>query len=393
MKQLLLIAFSVCVAFGQAKDVYPRKQASYTVATLPTPTANSTAIVTDGATASDCTVGGGSTRVWCVYSGSAWVSIGGSAAPFSASITSSTVLAITGGISRVGTVPTTTAASTATLSGSTASSTAYGYIDSAGVPTIGHNGAATITSAQYTVVGGITAFPAGSQPLFEVTYVSNIWTAVTNRLANTSRSVLTAGSGVTIAENAGGDQVISASGGYAKYQQEVYFGPGGSTDGGTALSSDILCDTSSGCTMSALAASGRQWVVNTFADSGTTTNATFYYRIPEAWDAGTVSLTLIWTRSSGSGTNMVWSVQTVCAANNEDVLGSTYNTAQTATTAAPTLAQRATTTISSLTMTGCAAGESLMVRPSRASGNASDDLAANVYLLGAVLSFKVNLTN
>ena len=47
------------------------------VADLPsTPSTNSVRIVTDGNSSSDCTIGGGSTRVLCHYNGSAWASLG-----------------------------------------------------------------------------------------------------------------------------------------------------------------------------------------------------------------------------------------------------------------------------------------------------------------------------
>jgi len=313
---------------------------------------------------------------------------GGAAAGFAASISSATVLDITAGISRINNVVTSTAASTATLSGSTASSTAYGYIDAFGVATIGHNGAATISSAAYTILTGVTGFPAGSQPLFEVTYVSNVWTTITNRLANTSQNVVIADTGLSSTYNASGQQVISN---IAKYQQDVYFAPAGSTDGGTGVYGPVICWTTTGCATSLLTAGNRRWTTVAFSDSGTTLSSSIYWRIPANWDGGAISLILDCTRGSGSGTNMVWSIQTVCYANGEDVTGTTYNTAQTSTAAAPSVAFRAETSIS-LTTTGCSAGETLVVMPSRASGDAADDLAATVHLLGAVLSYKANLT-
>jgi hypothetical protein len=52
----------------------------YTVATLPTGKSRGTfATVSDGSTASDCTVGGGTTAVACIYTGSAWAFAGSSA--------------------------------------------------------------------------------------------------------------------------------------------------------------------------------------------------------------------------------------------------------------------------------------------------------------------------
>lgn len=49
---------------------------TFTVGTLPvTPPLNSLAVITDGNP--NCTVGGGATRAWCQWNGSAWVTIGG----------------------------------------------------------------------------------------------------------------------------------------------------------------------------------------------------------------------------------------------------------------------------------------------------------------------------
>ena len=50
---------------------------NYTVATLPAATAGSVGYVTDGATASDCTTGLGSTKVFCIADGAAWAGVGG----------------------------------------------------------------------------------------------------------------------------------------------------------------------------------------------------------------------------------------------------------------------------------------------------------------------------
>jgi hypothetical protein len=53
------------------------KLPEYTVAALPA--SHPLSIVTNGASGTDCTVGGGSTRVLCAWNGSAWASIGGGA--------------------------------------------------------------------------------------------------------------------------------------------------------------------------------------------------------------------------------------------------------------------------------------------------------------------------
>jgi hypothetical protein len=63
------------------------------VAALPAAVTNKVAIVTDGTSASDCTLGGGSSRVLCHYNGSAWAALGdgnSGAAPSFADITAGT---------------------------------------------------------------------------------------------------------------------------------------------------------------------------------------------------------------------------------------------------------------------------------------------------------------
>lgn len=51
---------------------------NYTVSTLPAATAGMIAYVTDGASATDCTTGSGSTKVLCQADGSTWNAVGGS---------------------------------------------------------------------------------------------------------------------------------------------------------------------------------------------------------------------------------------------------------------------------------------------------------------------------
>jgi len=128
--------------------------------------------------------------------------------------TSSTLLGIAAGKGRIGEVVTAYSAATATLSGAVASSTAYVYIDAAGVLTVGHNGAATVTCSGCTTATSISAFPTGSQPLATATYTSTAWdvSGITDKRAITSRTVLAAGIGVGITTGAAGVQTIAASG-------------------------------------------------------------------------------------------------------------------------------------------------------------------------------------
>lgn len=128
--------------------------------------------------------------------------------------TSGTVLGIAAGNSRIGNVVTAYSAATATLSGVSASSTAYIYITSGGVLTVGHNGATTVTCSGCTTATSITAFPSTSIPIATATYTSAAWdvSGVTDLRAITSRDTLAAGSGMSITYDAAGVATITNTG-------------------------------------------------------------------------------------------------------------------------------------------------------------------------------------
>lgn len=128
------------------------------------------------------------------------------------SYSSSSVLAIATGKARIGNVVTTFSAATATLSGTSATSTAYVYVSNAGVLTVGHNGAATVTCSGCTTATGVTAFPADSIPIATATYTSTAWdvSGVTDLRALTSRVTLAAGSGISISTAGTGVQTIDS---------------------------------------------------------------------------------------------------------------------------------------------------------------------------------------
>lgn len=80
MKTFIAILVAACSLAGQTVDSAPRKLAQFTVGTLPAAASwtNAIVLVTDGASAGDCTVGSGAIRVTCASNGSAWASTGGS---------------------------------------------------------------------------------------------------------------------------------------------------------------------------------------------------------------------------------------------------------------------------------------------------------------------------
>lgn len=107
-------------------------------------------------------------------------------------------------------------------------------------------------------------------------------------------------------------------------------------------------------------------------------------RLPANWNS-TAALTLRWNAAATSGA-VVWSVQTACVAPGESVDPS-WNTAQTVTTNAPSAANTlAESTISPLTMTGCAPEEYLYLRFGRLGSAAADTMSGNARLLSVALT-------
>ncbi len=73
---ILFCSFAEAIPPAAPQPVTDATLPDYTVATLPSAATGTVVIVTDGSTASDCTVGGGSDYVLCVYNGAAWVAFG-----------------------------------------------------------------------------------------------------------------------------------------------------------------------------------------------------------------------------------------------------------------------------------------------------------------------------
>ena len=101
----------------------------------------------------------------------------------------------------------------------------------------------------------------------------------------------------------------------------------------------------------------------------------------------TISLDIWWRSSVADNTkNVVWQVQTACVATGESGDPS-WNTAQTVTSAAAGTTNLWTkATISSITTTGCAAGEAMLVKLYRDPTHASDTIAATAELISLVWS-------
>lgn len=122
-----------------------------------------------------------------------------------------------------------------------------------------------------------------------------------------------------------------------------------------------------------------------FADSANL-SAQLTYALPTTW-TGTVDARIKWLTSATSG-SVVWQLATICVADAETD-DPAFNTASTVTDAAKgTTLQTNDAAITTVTVTGCAAGELMHLKISRDSAHASDSLAATARLIGLELTIR-----
>jgi len=198
------------------------------------------------------------TNIWSLIAGSGGGSGGGvGAAPqlsdFMASDTSANVQTLGAACSttspcqlRVGTaVFTMIAPVTLTLSGISATGTAFWYLSATQILTVGYTSAATLTcSSGCSVVSGITAFPPDSIPLWQTTFTANVWDpinlSIMDKRAVYSRNVTAAGAGVMSAYNPStGVQTLSTD----PTQVPRYFAGSGAPSANCTAGRDLYTDT------------------------------------------------------------------------------------------------------------------------------------------------------
>lgn len=122
-----------------------------------------------------------------------------------------------------------------------------------------------------------------------------------------------------------------------------------------------------------------------FAD-GSNLSAQTHLKLPSDWTS-TVDVKLVWFTSATTN-SVVWQVSSICVADAE-TSDPAFNTASTVTDAAKgTTLQLNDASITGLTVTGCAAGELLLLKVQRDSGHASDTLAATARLVGIEMTYR-----
>lgn len=122
-----------------------------------------------------------------------------------------------------------------------------------------------------------------------------------------------------------------------------------------------------------------------FADSANL-SAQITYVLPNTW-TGAIDARIKWVTSATTG-DVVWQLSTICVADAETD-DPAFNTASTVTDAAKgTTLQTNDAAITTVTVTGCAAGELMHLKIQRDSAHASDTLAATARLIGVELTIR-----
>jgi hypothetical protein len=115
-----------------------------------------------------------------------------------------------------------------------------------------------------------------------------------------------------------------------------------------------------------------------------------HHMLPASWvSAAGILLQLFWAPASNGSGNVEWQVSTTCSGAGIALYNNapTYNAAQTVTTAVTgsTVYQNYTSTISALTLTGCAVGQWFDVKIANAASGSGSTFTADEYVYGALL--------
>jgi hypothetical protein len=123
-----------------------------------------------------------------------------------------------------------------------------------------------------------------------------------------------------------------------------------------------------------------------FADGANTLSAQVHLKLPSDFTS-TMDAKFVWFTSATTN-SVVWQLATICVADAE-TSDPAFNTASTVTDAAKgTTLQLNDASITTVTITGCAAGELMYLRVFRDPAHASDTLAATARLIGVELTFR-----
>jgi len=125
-----------------------------------------------------------------------------------------------------------------------------------------------------------------------------------------------------------------------------------------------------------------------FVDTSGGVSAQNGFQLPSDF-SGAIDARITWTTTATTG-NAKWSLSTICTATDAtETDDAAFNTASTQISAAPGVANRVqTSSITGLTITGCAAGELMHVKVFRDGADADDTIAATARLVGVEITYR-----
>lgn len=361
-----LVVAASCLALtrASAQVVTPGGRASLiptaTVATLPaSPTTGTIRYVTDGVSASDCTIGGASTKVTCIFDGTDWVAVGGVAAEVD------TLLSVTGrGFT---TSPTSETVQLRILgTGAQALYGAYAFQHSDGSFHFDCFTSSGLNKCDYyrQLDAGFEAGWKNSAGVKKFTFTES-----TGALTNITLDAEATGNTITL-----------------PFKHNI------KPVGCSGTTGTLLLDTNATLapTATCVAGSTNTTLMQAYADFPDSDGEYQFqdkFRLPADW-SGAIDLQLFWKAAATSG-DVVWQVATLCRADAE-IEDAAWNTAQAfaADTAKGTTLQLNTVSLTTLTTTGCAAGEMFYFKIFRQRTHASDTITGVVSLSHGELTIR-----
>jgi hypothetical protein len=172
-----------------------------------------------------------------------------------------------------------------------------------------------------------------------------------------------------------------------------YYFPAGSVYSSTSsYGAGWGAPSSAGAIATTTASGAIRYASMLFEDGVATRSASLAFRLPDNWDdSKDVSLALDWANGSGSGTGIFVSISTGCTSPGDAAIPS-FNTSQDATLTPISSSNWGTHTVSTLTATGCLAGDRMFILVTRDPNNVADDFAGNMLVLGATVKIYEDIT-
>lgn len=315
------------------------------------------------------------------------------------------------------------------------------YVSSLGVVTAGNSGSSGMTcNAGCTIATSVSAFPAGSVPLVQWnatvsgswdatgTDLRTIYSATTGNTAGTGilvsgklisvdttmipRKFYGAGAPGSVSGSRTGDSYVNTT------SSSTYFCNNPSSDcsgvsagnwiavGGTSVITEELLTVPYNCAAGGGVYPGQYWSYpNAGYPSGgcasdfgyavwsnaSSSTGTFRVHLPANWDGTAPSLSFTWYQGDGGGGANVsrFKFATVCRSSGTSN-ASSYNADQIVDSVSPAATATLTTGIlSSMTTTGCSAGQDMFVRVWR-DNSVGSNYAGNANMINTVFTYKHN---